>query len=129
MGRDLRSQPQHGASSVANSTRNETGTLDLDGDAVTASGLVFTAASEQPLLRALDASKGVELWSGALPVRAQATPMTYMYKDRQSVVIAAGGFRVENGQLCSGANWILNHSLRNTPRPSMSRLGDSLRVT
>jgi quinoprotein glucose dehydrogenase len=68
-----------------------TGTINLGGDAVTASGLVFTAASEQPLLRAFDAATGAELWDGALPVPAQATPMSYTFQGRQYVVIAAGG--------------------------------------
>jgi quinoprotein glucose dehydrogenase len=72
--------------------RNErTGTLNMGGTAVTAGGLVFTAASEEPLLRAFDSSTGEELWMGALPVPAQATPMTYTYKGKQYIVIAAGG--------------------------------------
>ena len=63
----------------------------MGGTAVTAGGLVFTAASEESLLRAFDSSTGEELWTGALPVPAQATPMTYTYKGKQYVVIAAGG--------------------------------------
>ena len=68
-----------------------TGTINLGGDIVTGSGLLFTAASEQPLLRALDARTGSELWQGTLPVPAQATPMSYVVHGRQYVVIAAGG--------------------------------------
>jgi quinoprotein glucose dehydrogenase len=68
-----------------------TGTINLGGTLVTASGLLFTAASTQPLLRAFDDRSGQELWSGALPVPAQATPMSYVWQGRQYVVIAAGG--------------------------------------
>jgi quinoprotein glucose dehydrogenase len=68
-----------------------TGTLNLGGDVVTAGGLVFTGASEEPILRAFDAATGEELWKGALPVPAQSTPMSYTIDGRQYIVIAAGG--------------------------------------
>jgi quinoprotein glucose dehydrogenase len=68
-----------------------TGTINLGGDAVTASGLLFTGASEQPLLRAFDSATGEELWTGNLPAPAQSTPMSYTIAGRQFVVIAAGG--------------------------------------
>jgi len=68
-----------------------TGTINLGGTLITGSGLLFTAASTQPLLRAFDDRSGQELWSGALPVPAQATPMSYVWHGRQYVVIAAGG--------------------------------------
>ena len=42
-------------------------------------------------LRAFDARTGKELWRGRLPAGGQATPMTYVWKGRQYVVIAAGG--------------------------------------
>lgn len=68
-----------------------TGTVNLGGDVVTGAGLVFTAASEEPFLRAFDAATGAELWKGALPVPAQSTPMSYTWQGRQYLVIAAGG--------------------------------------
>ncbi len=58
---------------------------------MTASGLVFTGAAEDPYLRAFDAATGAELWKAKLPATAQATPMSYMLDGRQYVVIAAGG--------------------------------------
>ena len=60
------------------------------GPIVTASGLVFIAASG-PALRAFDIDSGAELWAGALPAGGAATPMTYVAGGRQFVVIAAGG--------------------------------------
>ena len=42
-------------------------------------------------LTAFDAKSGKELWKGRLPAGGQATPMSYMWKGKQYVVIAAGG--------------------------------------
>jgi quinoprotein glucose dehydrogenase len=72
-------------------TGKQTGALSLGGVIVTAGGLVFSAGTREPLLRAYDAATGDELWKGDLPVPAQATPMTYEVDGQQFVVIAAGG--------------------------------------
>ncbi|HSC18207.1 MAG TPA: pyrroloquinoline quinone-dependent dehydrogenase [Rhizomicrobium sp.] len=69
----------------------KTGTPNLGGPIVTAGGLVFIGAAMDNYLRAFDARSGAELWRGRLPAGGQATPMTYMWKGRQYVVIAAGG--------------------------------------
>jgi quinoprotein glucose dehydrogenase len=69
----------------------KTGTPNLGGPIVTAGGIVFIGAAMDNYLRAFDAKTGAELWRGRLPAGAQATPMTYMWKGRQYVVIAAGG--------------------------------------
>lgn len=61
------------------------------GAIVTASGLIFVAASSDDYLRAIDLETGEELWKGRLPAGGQATPMTYEIDGRQYVVIAAGG--------------------------------------
>jgi quinoprotein glucose dehydrogenase len=42
-------------------------------------------------IRAFDVNTGAELWKGRLPAGGQATPMSYVWKGRQYVVIAAGG--------------------------------------
>ncbi len=68
-----------------------TGTPTLGGPLVTASGLVFIGAAADKYLRAFDAANGKELWQGRLPAPGIATPMTYEWKGRQYVVIAAGG--------------------------------------
>jgi quinoprotein glucose dehydrogenase len=69
----------------------KTGTPNLGGPIVTAGGLVFIGAAMDNYLRAFDAKSGAELWKGRLPAGGQATPMTYVWKGRQYVVIAAGG--------------------------------------
>ncbi len=68
-----------------------TGTPNFGGPIVTAGGLVFIGAAMDNYLRAFDAKTGAELWKGRLPAGGQATPMTYMWKGKQYVVIAAGG--------------------------------------
>jgi quinoprotein glucose dehydrogenase len=69
----------------------KTGTPNLGGPMATAGGLVFIGAAMDDYLRAFDAKTGAELWRGRLPAGGQATPMSYVWKGRQYVVIAAGG--------------------------------------
>jgi quinoprotein glucose dehydrogenase len=73
----------------------KTGTPTLGGSVVTAGGVLFIGATMDKYLRAFDAKTGAELWQGRLPATGFATPMTYEWKGRQFVVIAAGG----HGQL------------------------------
>jgi quinoprotein glucose dehydrogenase len=67
------------------------GVPNIGGPMVTASGLVFIGAAMDDYIGAFDARSGKELWKGRLPAGGQATPMTYLWKGRQYVVIAAGG--------------------------------------
>ena len=67
------------------------GSPNLGGPIITAGGLVFTAAAMDTYLRAFDIETGQEIWKGALPASAQATPMTYSVGGKQFVVICAGG--------------------------------------
>ncbi len=68
-----------------------TGTPNFGGPVVTAGGLVFIGAAMDRYLRAFDAASGAELWRGRLPAAGMATPMSYVWRGRQYVVIAAGG--------------------------------------
>ena len=73
------------------------GAPSLGGPIVTAGGLVLVAGTIDvtgtidPFLRAFDTQTGKELWKGKLPANGHATPMTYRYKGKQYIVIAAGG--------------------------------------
>ena len=71
----------------------ELGTPVVGGPMVTAGGLVFVAATRDPVLRAFDIETGKELWKAPLPASGHAIPMTYRARPggRQYVVIAAGG--------------------------------------
>ena len=68
-----------------------TGAPNFGGPITTASGLVFIGASMDNYLRAYDGATGRQLWRARLPAGGQATPMTYVWRGRQYVLIAAGG--------------------------------------
>ena len=69
----------------------QTGSPNFGGPMATASGLVFIGATLDNYLRAFDGGSGKQVWRGRLPAGAQATPMTYVWKGRQYVLIASGG--------------------------------------
>ncbi len=69
------------------------GTPNIGGPIVTASGLVFIAATFDDRLRAYATDSGKRLWEVKLPAGGQATPMTYTLHGRQYLVIAAGGYK------------------------------------
>jgi quinoprotein glucose dehydrogenase len=72
------------------------GVPGLGGPIVTASGLVFIAATLDDRLRAFDTDSGKLLWQVKLPAGGQATPMTYSIGGRQYLVIAAGGYKSDS---------------------------------
>jgi len=63
----------------------------MGGPMVTASGLIFIAATTDSRLRAISTLTGEELWSTKLPSTGNAVPMSYTHKGKQYLVIAAGG--------------------------------------
>ncbi len=67
------------------------GGIEMGGPMVTASGLIFIAATSDGYIRALDIESGAELWYDELPTTGNAVPMSYTYDGNQYVVIAAGG--------------------------------------
>jgi quinoprotein glucose dehydrogenase len=70
----------------------EIGTPNNGGPVVTAGGLIFMAGTLDSAIRAFDVTSGEELWKGALPTSARATPMTFRGPDgKQYLVISAGG--------------------------------------
>jgi len=67
------------------------GTPNMGGPIITAGDLVFVGGTMDRYVRAFDLETGRELWKHALPAGGQATPMTYRARERQYVVISAGG--------------------------------------
>src|SRR5439155_15308992 len=59
-----------------------TGTENYGGPVVTASGLIFIAASKDEMIRAMDAETGKVLWHSKLPAGGYATPATYVAQGR-----------------------------------------------
>ena len=54
------------------------GAPNLGGSIVTAGGLVFIAATNDHMFRALDSKTGKLLWTAELEATGNATPSTYM---------------------------------------------------
>jgi quinoprotein glucose dehydrogenase len=68
-----------------------TGTDNYGGPLVTASGLIFIAASRDEQFRAIDKETGKVLWTAQLPAAGYASASTYSVDGKQYVVIACGG--------------------------------------
>ena len=71
-----------------------TGTENYGGPIVTASGLLFIAASKDGKFRVFDKLNGKLLWEADLPTAGYATPSTYMVNGVQYVVVSCGGARL-----------------------------------
>jgi quinoprotein glucose dehydrogenase len=67
------------------------GVPGMGGPIVTASGVVFVAATMDSDIRAFDIHTGKMLWQYKLPAGGQATPLTYAINGKQYLVIVAGG--------------------------------------
>ena len=61
---------------------------------ITASGLIFIAATPDKKLSVYDSKDGSLLWPADLPAAGFSTPAMYSVDGRQYVVIAAGGARL-----------------------------------
>lgn len=71
-----------------------TGTENYGGPIVTASGLLFIAATKDERFRAFDKKTGKLLWETKLPAAGFATPATYQVGDKQFIVVACGGAKL-----------------------------------
>jgi quinoprotein glucose dehydrogenase len=71
-----------------------TGTENYGGPVVTASGLLFIAATKDGQFRAFDKKTGKLLWETTLPAAAFATPATYQVNGKQYIVLACGGTKL-----------------------------------
>jgi quinoprotein glucose dehydrogenase len=70
--------------------RRNTGRRGRAGAVVTASGLMFIAATDDNRFRALELATGDEVWATKMEQRGNANPMIYLgADDRQYVVVAA----------------------------------------
>jgi quinoprotein glucose dehydrogenase len=71
------------------------GAENYGGPVLTASGLLFLAATPDSRIRAFDVRDGGVLWEAELPASGFATPAVYESAGRQFVVIAAGGGKLD----------------------------------
>lgn len=75
-------------------TDKMTGSENYGGPILTAGGVLFIAATlYDKKIRALDPATGKVLWQAELPYAGNATPITYMAKGRQYVLIQADNAR------------------------------------
>lgn len=72
-----------------------TGTDNYGGPLVTASGLIFIAATRDEKFRAIDRQTGKIIWETQLPAAGYASPSTYAINGKQYVVIACGGGKLK----------------------------------
>lgn len=80
--------------SLAIKNGGHTGIENYGGPAITASGLLFIAATKDEKFRVFDKKNGKLLWETKLPAAAFATPTIYECKGKQFVVIACGGTKL-----------------------------------
>jgi quinoprotein glucose dehydrogenase len=71
-----------------------TGSENYGGPVVTASGLLFIAATKDGMFRIFDKKTGEILWQTQLPAAGFATPSTYLLNGKQYIVIACGGTKL-----------------------------------
>lgn len=71
-----------------------TGSENYGGPVVTASGLLFIAATKDGMFRIFDKKTGEILWETKLPAAGFATPSTYQIKGKQYIVVACGGTKL-----------------------------------
>jgi quinoprotein glucose dehydrogenase len=76
-----------------------TGSENYGGPILTAGGVLFIAATlYDKKIRAFDPRDGKLLWQSELPYAGNATPITYMAKGRQYVLIQADNARDRNAR-------------------------------
>ena len=67
------------------------GLENYGGPVITASGVLFIAATKDEKIRAFNMKTGQQLWEDVLPAGGYATPATYEVDGTQYLVIACGG--------------------------------------
>ena len=78
---------------ISKGIRN-TGVENYGGPVVTATGLLFIAATKDGMFRAFDKKNGKVLWETKLPAASFATPATYAVNGKQYIVLACGGTKL-----------------------------------
>ena len=75
-----------------------TGTENYGGATATSGGLVFAAGTIDKLIRAFNSETGDEFWSYELPFIGSAPPSTYLYENKQYIVLhSSGGSTLKKG--------------------------------
>ncbi|MFC0502081.1 membrane-bound PQQ-dependent dehydrogenase, glucose/quinate/shikimate family [Asaia krungthepensis] len=86
----------------------------MGGPMLTQGNLAFFHGSLDNYFRAFDLRTGKEVWRERLPVGGQGTPMTYVEKGRQYVLVVAGG-ATRTGTNANKGDYVLAYALPATP--------------
>ena len=71
--------------------KEDSGTENYGASVVTKGGLLFIAAAKDGMFRAFNKHTGALLWQYKLPAPGYATPSIYKINNKQYIVIACGG--------------------------------------
>src|SRR5271170_1950819 len=82
-----------GVTDILPEGKQNTGRPGLGGAIVTATGLIFSGATDDARFRAFEETTGKEIWTVKLPAAAESTPITYAdaHGNQYVVVVATGG--------------------------------------
>tara|TARA_Y100001970_G_scaffold292370_1_gene433426 strand:+ start:256 stop:2496 length:2241 start_codon:yes stop_codon:yes gene_type:complete len=78
------------------------GTSNFGGILVTKSGLIFATGTDDNKVVALNSENGNEIWSYEMDSAGSTSPMTFMWKDKQILIVVASGGRYHNYKDKSG---------------------------
>jgi quinoprotein glucose dehydrogenase len=102
----------------------ELGTPNIGGTLATGSGIIYVAATQDEMFRAIDTRSGAVLWQTKLPAGGHATPMTYKGSDgHQYVVIAAGGGALQDKPGDSLVAYRLSNAASHSAKSAPTSLG------
>jgi membrane-bound PQQ-dependent dehydrogenase (glucose/quinate/shikimate family) len=95
----------------------ELGAPNIGGTLTTGGGIVYVAATQDEMFRAIDVHSGRVLWQSRLPAGGHATPITYRGSDgHQYVVVAAGGGALQDKPGDTLVAFRLNDTVRGPSR-------------
>ena len=76
--------------------KTKIGTSNFGGILVTKSGLIFATGTDDNKVVALNSENGNELWSFQMDSAGSTSPMTFIWKDKQILIVVASGGRYHN---------------------------------
>ena len=84
-------------------SKNKIGTSNFGGIVVTKGGILFATGTDDNKVVALNSENGSELWSYIMDSAGSTSPMTFMWKNKQILIVVASGGRYHNYKDQSGS--------------------------
>ena len=82
---------------------NKIGTSNFGGIVVTKGGILFATGTDDNKIVALNSENGSELWSYIMDSAGSTSPMTFMWENKQILIVVASGGRYHNYKDQSGS--------------------------